>query len=68
MNVSYDVARNAINRQNTRLRKIQEGKFLKKNFEPIINPTTALEQLQVKIRRMQMEIDILKKFHEELRR
>ena len=69
MDVSYDVIEKMFKRQNRADRESAVSPQLKKRRgRPRMKPMTTLEELQKRNKELEMENELLKKFHEELRR
>lgn len=69
MNVEYEVIFEMLKRQNRTERKNAAGIHLaKKSGRPRKKPMTTMEALQKRNKELEMENEVLKKFHEELRR
>jgi len=59
---------NIIMREHARQKREVKGITQKRKGRPRIKPLSTIEQLEAENKRLQMENDLLKKFHEELRR
>lgn len=57
-----------INREHRRNKRIEEGIAIKNKGRPRTKPLTTVEELKRRNQELEMEVDLLKKFHEELRR
>jgi transposase len=69
MNVEYDVIKEMFKRQNRDDRKRETNEVPKRRKgRPRVKPMTTLEELQKRNKELEMENELLKKFHEELRR
>ena len=69
LGVEYLVIKKAVERENKRQRKVQAGELPKlRQGRPRVKPMTTLEELQKRNKELEMENELLKKFHEELRR
>ena len=55
-------------REHARQKREVKGITQKRKGRPRIKPLSTIEQLEAENKRLQMENDLLKKFHEELRR
>ena len=69
LGIEYVVIKKAVERENKRQRKANAGEIPKfRRGRPRVKPMTTLEELQKRNKELEMENELLKKFHEELRR
>jgi transposase-like protein len=68
MNVGLAVIRKMVERQNRDDRHALDPPLKKKLGRPRVRPLTEKEEYERRIKELEMENEILKKFHEELRR
>lgn len=69
LGVTWKIVRNAIWRETDRQRKLAAGELPKCNRgRPRTKPMTTMEELQKRNKELEMENELLKKYHEELRR
>ena len=69
MNVKYEVIEQMFKRQNRDDRKSATIEIPKRHKgRPRTKPMTTMEELQKRNKELEMENELLKKFHEELRR
>lgn len=69
LGVNRKVIVDAITRENTRRKKLEAGEPPTPNRgRPRTKPMTTMEELQKRNKELEMENELLKKYHEELRR